>query len=278
MLADLLAGNAAPGARRTPVDSAAAPTGAASNITGLKLIKMALPSFFSRKSSATSDAPLAANAATLYLCRHGETTHNAGGILQGHLDTSLNATGRGQAEALGAELRVRADAGLRFCSTVYSSDLGRACDTAKASMRALGGEDGFTLSTTPQLRERGLGRFEGRTPAESKGADIDSWRRFQRGQTVEGVEDTHALEKRVVVALRAIAAAHPGEHVLVFSHGGTIGSGLEQLLPGCARRPLRQLRPHSFGLLTALLPVRAPQAPSTSHHQLFHLQRVDRAA
>lgn len=185
----------------------------------------------SRKKSATTDAPLADSAVTLYLCRHGETTHNAAGLLQGHLDTSLNATGRSQAEALGAELRTRADAGLRFCSTVYSSDLGRASETAKASMRALGGEEGFTLSTTPQLRERGLGRFEGRTPADSKGTDIDSWRRFQRGQTVEGVEDTHALEKRVVLALRAIAAAHPGDHVLVFSHGGTIGSGLEQLLP-----------------------------------------------
>lgn len=230
----------------------------------------------SRKKSATTDAPLADSAVTLYLCRHGETTHNAAGLLQGHLDTSLNATGRSQAEALGAELRTRADAGLRFCSTVYSSDLGRASETAKASMRALGGEEGFTLSTTPQLRERGLGRFEGRTPADSKGTDIDSWRRFQRGQTVEGVEDTHALEKRVVLALRAIAAAHPGDHVLVFSHGGTIGSGLEQLLPRCVCHLPRSCDP-LIQPLTALRPFRT-QARDTTHHQLLHFQRVARTA
>ena len=76
---------------------------------------MARPSFFTR--SPTSVAPFAENATTLYLCRHGETTHNAGGILQGHLDTSLNATGRAQAETLGTELRARADAGVRFLTT-----------------------------------------------------------------------------------------------------------------------------------------------------------------
>ena len=32
--------------------------------------------------------------------------------------------------------------------------------------------------------------------------------------------------------LRRLAAAHPGENVLVFSHGGAIGCGLEELLPG----------------------------------------------
>ena len=75
-------------------------------------------------------------AATIHLCRHGETHANLAGVLQGQQDTQLNDTGIEQADALGAELARRAKAGMRFASVVYSSDLARAADTARAAIRA----------------------------------------------------------------------------------------------------------------------------------------------
>ena len=41
----------------------------------------------------------------LILIRHGQTTHNATGRMQGHLDTELSETGYAQARAAGELLR-----------------------------------------------------------------------------------------------------------------------------------------------------------------------------
>ena len=58
--------------------------------------------------------------AKIYFVRHGETDENRWGIIQGHLDTDLNAIGLEQSEAVAKELQsVPFDAG-------FSSDLKRA--------------------------------------------------------------------------------------------------------------------------------------------------------
>ena len=57
---------------------------------------------------------------TVYLVRHGETQENREGIMQGHLDTELNAAGLDQA-------RRTADALDRVhFAAAHSSDLARA--------------------------------------------------------------------------------------------------------------------------------------------------------
>ena len=58
--------------------------------------------------------------AKIYFVRHGETDENRRGIIQGHLDTDLNAVGLDQSEVVAKELQsVPFDAG-------FSSDLKRA--------------------------------------------------------------------------------------------------------------------------------------------------------
>ena len=56
----------------------------------------------------------------IYFIRHGETDENRQGLIQGHLDTDLNAIGLEQSEVVAKELQsVPFDAG-------FSSDLKRA--------------------------------------------------------------------------------------------------------------------------------------------------------
>lgn len=61
----------------------------------------------------------------LWLIRHGETTSNAGGVFQGHLDVELNE--RGIAQSIG----VRSHLSTIDFAAIYSSDLRRAARTAE---------------------------------------------------------------------------------------------------------------------------------------------------
>ncbi len=87
---------------------------------------------------------------TLLLVRHGETDWNRDGRWQGGSDTSLNDVGREQARALADEL----DGNI---STVYSSDLARARETAEIVVANIG----LPVQIDPRLRERGFGSWEG---------------------------------------------------------------------------------------------------------------------
>src|SRR5688500_1894842 len=93
----------------------------------------------------------------LILLRHGETEWNSLGRLQGHQDSALNPEGLRQAEALAERL-----APLSF-QALYSSDLGRAVETA----RRIAARTGHALRQDTRLRERGVGILEGLTRQEA---------------------------------------------------------------------------------------------------------------
>ena len=78
------------------------------------------------------------------IVRHGETEWNIRGIRQGHLDSRLTAKGMAQAKALGARL------GRERFTALYSSDLGRAVDTA----REIADVTGHEIIADARLRER----------------------------------------------------------------------------------------------------------------------------
>ncbi|HPK33194.1 MAG TPA: histidine phosphatase family protein [Ottowia sp.] len=88
--------------------------------------------------------------------RHGETTWNADGRVQGHTDIGLSDTGRAQAQRLAQAL-----AGRDRLDAIYSSDLARARDTAAA----VGAAMGVAVQLEQGLRERAFGRVEGTTCA-----------------------------------------------------------------------------------------------------------------
>ena len=85
------------------------------------------------------------NPVRIYIVRHGETEENRQGIVQGHLDTSLNSEGERQSDLVAKALK---DVPFDTC---YSSDLQRAVETAK---RVLVHHSGVELQTQLGVRER----------------------------------------------------------------------------------------------------------------------------
>jgi probable phosphoglycerate mutase len=150
--------------------------------------------------------------------RHGETAWNAVTRLQGQLDIDLNDLGRWQAERAGAAL---ADSALQV---IYSSDLCRAHHTAQAIARQCGIAPP-DIRTHPGLRERCFGRFEGLTYAQVDDLHPEEalrWKQRDPAWAPPGGESQTQVFERVHAALSAIAAAHPGEHIAIVTHGGVL--------------------------------------------------------
>ena len=142
---------------------------------------------------------------TLLLARHGETEWNRELRIQGSSDIELNGRGRQQALELAEQL-----AGVPL-EAIYSSDLTRARATAEAVAAARGLE----VREDPRLRERSFGSWEGLTR--------DDIAALPEGSRHDGETDDQVRE-RVLEAVQAIADAHPGEQVLVVSHGGALNA------------------------------------------------------
>ena len=148
--------------------------------------------------------------------RHGETAWNVDSRIQGQLDIGLNDTGRWQARRVGEAL-----AGEEI-TAVYSSDLGRAHQTAQ-SIAEVAGTD---VVPDEGLRERSFGMFEGKTfdeihqtwPEHAK-----TWRRrIPEWKPPEGGESLLELRERVTRTMTELAARHPGEQIVVVAHGGVL--------------------------------------------------------
>lgn len=150
------------------------------------------------------------------LVRHGETDWNAERRLQGHIDVPLNPTGLAQARATAASLAQE-----RF-TALYTSDLARARQTAIEAARALALE----VRPEPLLRERRYGAFEGLTYDEARSRFPDDYRRFEERDPAfafpRGGESLEAFAERIRKALAALAGRHPGEQLLVVTHGGVL--------------------------------------------------------
>jgi broad specificity phosphatase PhoE len=149
----------------------------------------------------------------LLLVRHGETDWNRDGRWQGGSDTRLNDLGRQQARALAEQLDGEID-------VLYSSDLARARETAEI----VAAELGLEVRLDPRLRERGFGSWEGLTTIEIEERFADAHRRWLAGEGA-GADDAEAFEDfsaRVEDFLSDVLRLHPGEEVLVISHGGSI--------------------------------------------------------
>jgi broad specificity phosphatase PhoE len=136
---------------------------------------------------------------TLLLVRHGETDWNAEGRLQGHTDRPLNADGREQAKKLAD--RLEGDG----IAAVYASDLSRARETAEI----VGERLGLIVVIDPDLREKNWGTWEGLTGPERDRVEFVG-------------ESTQEHSERMLRAVRRIAERHPGDRVLVVTHGGSV--------------------------------------------------------
>ena len=151
---------------------------------------------------------------TVYLARHGESDWNAAQRFQGHSDRPLTELGRRQAEALAKKLESHT-----ALSAIYSSPLERAFGTATI----VGARLGLEPVAVDDLREVDVGGWSGLSRNEVEAAYPDAFQRWLDGG--EGWDDGESyadMAARVLGALRRIAANHPGDEVLVVSHGGPI--------------------------------------------------------
>jgi 2,3-bisphosphoglycerate-dependent phosphoglycerate mutase len=151
--------------------------------------------------------------ARVILVRHGETDWNAAGRIQGHSDTPLNAVGRIQAQRVAACLvrePVRA---------IYTSDLARAYETAAIIDQSLQ----VGVVTSPALRERRYGTWEGLTSLEIQARypeQFVAWRAHSMDFAPPEGETRYQLLSRALTELQSIVSRHPGELVVVVTHGG----------------------------------------------------------
>jgi broad specificity phosphatase PhoE len=151
---------------------------------------------------------------TVYLARHGESDWNAANRFQGHSDRPLTARGRLQAEALAAEL-----AEIATLAAIYSSPLRRALDTAAA----VGAVTGLEPVALEGLREVDVGSWAGLSRSEvARRFPIELRRWLDGGEGWQDGESYEEMSSRVLSTLFSLAEAHPGEEVLVVSHGGPI--------------------------------------------------------
>ncbi|KPK62455.1 MAG: hypothetical protein AMK73_06075 [Planctomycetes bacterium SM23_32] len=160
---------------------------------------------------------------TLVVVRHGETVWNSDGRQQGQLDGELSPLGVRQAEAVAGAL-----AGGQF-DALYSSDLGRAVQTAEVIARRLG----LAVQTDARLRERHLGMLQGMTMADFEREHPGHYARFRSADpdyAIPGGESVRQRHGRHVAAAAEIARRHPGGRVVVVAHGGVLNSLIRHAL------------------------------------------------
>jgi len=151
----------------------------------------------------------------IIIVRHGQTQWNIRRIRQGHLDSELTEKGIDQAKALAQRL-----ARENF-SALYSSDLGRALQTAKLIADVTGHE----ILTDARLRERHLGIFQGLNGDEIKQKYPQEYalhRTLGPNYVIPGGESTKQQVARNVGFFESIVRERVGQTLVVVTHGGVV--------------------------------------------------------
>lgn len=163
-------------------------------------------------------------AAELILVRHAEPDYRAGGNGRDPLDPPLTERGRWQAMRLAMRLRPLA------IDAIYTSTMRRALETAVFIAAA----KDLPMFRMHQIREvnfdadvlGGIAVERGKLTAELA-------IRFLKSGTwdaLPGFEPSYQFRQRVTQAFDGILAHHPGQRVIVVTHGGVINAHLSMML------------------------------------------------
>jgi probable phosphoglycerate mutase len=162
-------------------------------------------------------------ALTLLLVRHGESQpayEHPFPMTDGRADPELAPDGVRQAELAGARLAEGPP-----IDAIYVTSLCRTVQTAAPLARRLG----LQPRVERELREVGLGEWEGglyRKMVADNHPVAQRMRAEERWDVIPGAEPAAQFSARVRGAVERLAAAHPGQRVAVFTHGGVIGQAL----------------------------------------------------
>lgn len=147
----------------------------------------------------------------LILVRHAESEMK--GCYLGQLDPPLSAQGRAQAAALAKRMAGES------LAAVYSSPLKRALTTAQM----IAAPRGLEVNVIAELAELDFGDWDGLTYQEiAKIAPqrFNRWLADPSGVGPPNGETLSEMIQRVMEAMERIITAHPGEAVVVVTHGG----------------------------------------------------------
>ncbi|MHB1458117.1 MAG: histidine phosphatase family protein [Armatimonadota bacterium] len=147
----------------------------------------------------------------IYLIRHGEVAWNSEGAYVGSTDIPLNDTGRRQAELLAKRL------GSIEISTIYSSDLSRAFETA----RIIGAAQGIDPIPDRCFREIDYGIWEGLSEQqilETYPETFDQWRKSAAEVVIPGGESINHMLQRSYSAFLEVISSHVDGNIAIIAH------------------------------------------------------------
>lgn len=175
----------------------------------------------------------------LYFVRHGQTEWNRQRRLQGIMDSPLTREGLQQAGKVAGRL-----SGIHF-DAIYSSDLGRAMETASIITSQL---NSTPIVPDTRLRERNFGIFHGFNWEEIITRFPEEGRKEKEAQTdyvIPGGESRQQMLGRVVAFLDDISRLHPKGRVLAVSHGGVLSLLIRHVLQIPFNSPRRYFLPNA---------------------------------
>lgn len=152
---------------------------------------------------------------TYYLARHGQTVWNTLGQTQGHGNSPLTELGELQAKDLAEAMKEHK------IDMIFSSDLGRAIQTAEI----VGKEIGVEVEQTENLREMGFGVWEGRKLSDVQieyKEVFETWRNDPINVNIEGGETLFDVAKRVENLIEDLNQRYEGKNILLVSHSITV--------------------------------------------------------
>ncbi|NWG03543.1 MAG: histidine phosphatase family protein [Syntrophaceae bacterium] len=147
----------------------------------------------------------------IYIARHGETTWNVEGRIQGRSDPGLSPKGQQQSLALLEQLKDRP------LTNIYTSTLQRSILTAQPVSHHFG----LPIRQSSELDEIAFGILEGRNLFQFDEVTKKEWERFKDDRfnyRIPGAENYTDVANRVRPFVGRVLESHQGEEVLVIGH------------------------------------------------------------
>ena len=147
----------------------------------------------------------------IYIARHGETTWNEEGRIQGRSDPGLSSKGYAQSLALRHHLKDRP------LSAIYTSTRQRSILTAEP----LANHFGLPIQRQPELDEIAFGILEGKLLHHFDEELKSEWEKFKDDRfiyRIPGAENYADVANRVKPFVQRLLRVHEGGEVLIVGH------------------------------------------------------------
>ncbi len=164
---------------------------------------------------------------TMIAVRHGETVWNTEKRYQGQLDSELTRIGKMQSEAVAIALAEQSPLWDGDFTALYSSDLGRAVNTARYIEQMLD----IPLQQDPRLREIRLGTLQGQTRDAIRNEQPEMRKNLDRWDYAPPQGESKVERYlRTTACMLDLFERHQGETFIVVTHGGVLDGFLRYAL------------------------------------------------